>query len=505
MIFKLVLALIFVLLLSIGRKVYGLLNKAWAIGVPFVFPLAIFLDRLNLVERCHEFTRKRSNELSHGLHGVWLGGAYTIFAHDSDSAQFMLRHPTIEKAPGFFSNRGPMSYFQTNNLANTEGEIWKRHARVIKPAFVKEAYVEYFPIFFQTNQKIINILTSKYEVQNGCDVDVRPWLSKFAIDLLGLSIFHYNFKTLETENDEYYAAYSNILENMASGIGMMFPWIYTLPFERTKKVTHSVNKLKELFSNMIKERRENGKHEKDILDAMIRASEEDEETPSVPLTDQELHSNMWLMFLAGHETTASALSYMIMELAIHQDVQATLREKITAEITIEDLKEGNHQKLFDKIHKIPYLDYVINESMRLHPPVSMLSSRVAVEDTEFKGVKIPKGTPVGVNFYAIHRNPLYWNNPDEFLPERWTPQNVKGRAKFSYLPFTLGPRQCVGNNFSLIEQRLFMCSLITLFDIQMPSNKKLSFRRSDGLPYDLNQPESAWVNLKLRDSNFKFW
>jgi len=133
----------------------------------------------------------------------------------------------------------------------------------------------------------------------------------------------------------------------------------------------------------------------------------------------------------------------------------------------------------DDLSKLEYMDCFINEYLRLHPPVSVLPTRQATEDIWYKDQLIPKDSIVGILFNAIQTHPDYWENPEKFDPERFSPENRKGRHHFAFMPFSLGPRQCIGNNFSLVEQRLFLTRLLQKFEVKLPKNSK---------PHDVNEP-----------------
>jgi len=188
-------------------------------------------------------------------------------------------------------------------------------------------------------------------------------------------------------------------------------------------------------------------------------------------------------FFAGHETTASALSAAMWELSKHAKIQEKIFQEISQHI-------GKNPPTFEDLKKLEYLDQFISENLRVHP-ILFIASRVALEDLHYNGQFIPKGSRVGINIYHIHHSSDYWDDPYTFKPERFSPENFAGQAKFSYLPFSLGPRMCLGNHFSLIEQKLFLCRLLQTFEV-LPA-------KSHPLKLDLfDRPRTVWVVLKLR-------
>jgi len=172
-------------------------------------------------------------------------------------------------------------------------------------------------------------------------------------------------------------------------------------------------------------------------------------------------SNIWLFFIAGHETTSRALTGEINCLAHYQDIQEKLYQEIITSI-------GTKSPSIEDLDHLIYLDNFISECLRLYSPADFLPSRCATEDVQYKNMIIPKGTIMGLSIRGVHDHPDYWPNPKVFDPDRFTPEQKKQRVKFAYMPFSLGLRQCIGNHFSLIEQKLFLVSLLQKFKVIPP-------------------------------------
>jgi len=244
-----------------------------------------------------------------------------------------------------------------------------------------------------------------------------------------------------------------------------------LPFGPVAQLNKEVSIMKEFLNKLIDERKAQ-KGKKDILASFIQASEAADQG----LTHQEIVSNTFILFLAGHETTATALMYLLYELSIHQDIQDKLYQEIVD--VIGEKKEAD----FEHMDKLPYLDMVISENLRVHPPATLLITRKATQDLKYKDKVIPKECLIGVDIHAIHHNPDVHKNPEEFIPERFTPENKKAMDRFAYLPFSLGPRQCIGNNFSLMEQHLFIIEFLQKFTVLPPKHHVNEWKRDSGFP-----------------------
>jgi len=180
------------------------------------------------------------------------------------------------------------------------------------------------------------------------------------------------------------------------------------------------------------------------------------------LKREELLSDLWVLFLAGHETTSTALVWACNCLREYPDIQEKLFREIESKLGLEKVPTE------EDLSQLTYLDCFINEVLRLHPPVTVLGTREAVEDVPYKDQIIPKGARVGILFQALHTNPEYWEDPDRFDPDRFLPEKKKGRNHFIHIPFSSGLRQCIGTSFSLVEQRLFLSRLLQKYRVIDP-------------------------------------
>lgn len=193
----------------------------------------------------------------------------------------------------------------------------------------------------------------------------------------------------------------------------------------------------------------------DILELLVRAH--DSKDPDGSLSDVELIHNMNTFFIAGHETTAGALGLTIHQLADHPIFQ---------ELCHEELQKvcGERDPTQEDFKNLVALNNCLFEAMRLYPPAPAIV-RIADHDAELGGFKIPKGVMCAVNFYSIHRNPSLWDDPDSFNPNRFLPGESKHHPG-TFLPFSMGPRQCIGNRFAMMEMKIVLAHLIKSFVIE---------------------------------------
>jgi len=182
-----------------------------------------------------------------------------------------------------------------------------------------------------------------------------------------------------------------------------------------------------------------------------------------PLSMEQLESNIFLFFFAGHETTASAFCWALKLLALHPDVQAKARAEV------DSVLKGDHPDV-ENMKGLLYLDQVIKEVLRFGTPVALAPTRVATRDIQIGDVLIPKSTKIGFDMYTIHHNPEFWPNPEIFNPDRFSPDAK--HHPYAYLPFSHGKRNCIGMNFSLLEQRVLLSMVLQKFVISTPDELK---------------------------------
>ncbi|HRV96804.1 MAG TPA: cytochrome P450, partial [Anaerolineae bacterium] len=182
------------------------------------------------------------------------------------------------------------------------------------------------------------------------------------------------------------------------------------------------------------------------------------------MSDEELRSQVLTLFLAGHETTATALTWTFTLLSQHPESERKLHEELVAAI-------GDRLPTVDDLPQMSYGQQVIDESLRIYPPIPMIA-RMALGDDTLGGYHIPAGTMVVLSPEVTHRHPDYWDNPEGFDPERFEPEAVKARPHFAYFPFGGGPRKCIGDNFATLEMRLALPTIVQRVRLELlPGHK----------------------------------
>ena len=231
------------------------------------------------------------------------------------------------------------------------------------------------------------------------------------------------------------------------------------------------------IGRIIAKRRANPSAHPDLLDLLLAARDADTDRG---LNDAELVANLLTFISAGHETTAVALTWSLWLLAKDEAVQRRVYDEAVAVM-------GHGPVEIAHIDALRLTRQVISESMRLFPPAPLLS-RIPKTDMQLGGMAITPRTWVGIPIFALHRNALLWDNPHAFDPDRFAPDQAKGRSRYAHLPFGAGPRVCIGANFAMIEAVVIIATLVRAFRFQtVPGHKarpiaRLTLRPAGGIP-----------------------
>lgn len=324
-----------------------------------------------------------------------------------------------------------------DGLLLSEGETHKRHRKLLAPAFAPKRLEKYGEVMVEETE------TQLARWCRGQRIDLAHEMMELTLAIAGRTMFG-----ADVRSDA--AAVAEALElgmraqvaNLRSPIQLGYEW----PLPRHRQMRRAVKMLDEVVYRLIREGRARGTDRGDVLSILLLARDEEG-----GLRDQQVRDEVMTLLLAGHETTANALTWTWFELGRHPDVLATLAAEVDAlgkrAVTVEDLP------------RLPFNLAVIEEAMRLHPPAYM-TGREITEAMTIGGHRLPKGAVVVVNIRGIHRRADYFPAPDAFLPERMLPDAKKARPRHHYLPFGAGPRICIGSHFALLEAQLALATMV---------------------------------------------
>ena len=283
------------------------------------------------------------------------------------------------------------------------------------------------------------------------------------------------------------------MDNIASPLRFLGGKVYaSIPTEANKKMEEAIDSFNSFLAYMIDNCNENSVgspgFEKTLLQMMVESVDEE----GRGMTKVDLRNNVAVMILAGHETTASALSFAFYSLASNPRIQDRLLEEIH-----QTFGQGEALANYEKINNMVYLDCFLKENLRMFPPVPQLPLRDLISPVVIDGYKVPKNFKVLLSIYSLHRHPEIWgSDAEEFKPERFLENQY---PSFSYAPFGGGPRQCVGKQFSLMEQKAFIIALVQHFKIELDyPGQVLKFLK--GRPNMCPVPETKYRLVKRSEN-----
>ncbi|CAG5129516.1 unnamed protein product [Candidula unifasciata] len=224
----------------------------------------------------------------------------------------------------------------------------------------------------------------------------------------------------------------------------------------------------------------------DFLDILLMARDED----GHPMTTHEIRNEVDTFMFAGHDTTGAAVNWILYNLAKHPEYQV----KVQAEIDTVLQGRDSDDVLWSDLPNLHTLQLCMKEALRLYPPVPFIQ-RVLTQPIEIDGKAIPPGTLITIAIINLHRNSLVWEDPDEFRPERFLPENLKNKDMYSFVPFSAGPRNCLGQNFALNEAKVLISRILHRYTIELAPDAPAVQRSATVI---LKTDHGLWVRLKRR-------
>ena len=349
-----------------------------------------------------------------------------------------------------FEGGTPLTYILGLSLITIDGESWLIKRRMMQPVFHRSNITAMGDKMQSAGEAMLERWS---ELPTDAAIELTKEMKLVTLDIINRTMFSYD---VFREVDRVGGVVDSALDFIAGRAGNPFalPARWTI-IPSHKKFWEQRAKLDDYLFRMIRERRAalaRGEQKNDLLEMLIEAQDAD---TGERMNDQQVRDEVSGIFGAGHETTALALTWAWHALNKHPDVLAKLRAEVDA---------LGHAVQASDLPNLPYTLAVIEETMRLYPPVPM-TIRVAFEQTELGGNPIPKGDLVSIAIRNIHRHPTYWQDPLEFRPERFLSENKASLNRNAYMPFLSGPHMCIGNHFALMEGQLLLAMMVQKYDV----------------------------------------
>ena len=373
-------------------------------------------------------------------------------------------------------------------LLTSRGDLWRRQRKLVQPMFAKRHIEPFTAKMIAAGEHLLEGWESTY--RDGDRIDAADAMMRLALDVAGRALFGADLAGEETETIG--AAMDEALSELAEAgrsplvhAAGALPWMtperaLKLRVRRRRRLRARMSELDAIVGRIVDGRRNGNRGGDDLLALLLDAR--DEETGE-PIGDRELRDEVVTFLTAGHETTANAMAWTWWLLAGHPEA----RDRLHAEV--DELLDGR-APVFADADRLTWTRAVVQESMRLYPPVWNVVRR-AQNDDVIDGVRIPGGSLVMVLIYMTHRDPDVWPDPERFDPTRFLPDHALDRPRHAYLPFAAGRRVCVGNTFALTETTLLTAMigrryvLERDFDGEVGFDAQLSLRPRGGLPMRL--------------------
>lgn len=328
--------------------------------------------------------------------------------------------------------------FGGDGLVTSDGALWKQQRKLMQPAFHHRQLAGYA-------DDMVALATRWMDsVADGDVREINADMATLTIHIVVKSLFGGN---LPAEGDIGRSMLA-LLEAANQRVSSPLRLPAWAPTPKNLREKRAVARLDAILQTLIRTRRASAEPRKDLLSVLLAAVDAD---TGARMSDRQLRDEMMTLFLAGHETTATALTWTWYLLALYPEVEAKLADELQRVL-------AGRAPTVDDLPKLPYTEMVIRESIRLYPPAPGVA-REPVEDVTIAGYEVPKGALLSINSFVMQRDPRFFPDPDRFDPNRFAAGWEERIPRYAYLPFGSGPRVCIGNGFAMMEARLILATV----------------------------------------------
>lgn len=425
-----------------------------------------------------EFLSRSAANYGEDVHMRFLHRHYLLLTGAESMQHALVSHPErYDKSP----NYDGLKIVLGRGLLTSEGAFWKRQRRLMQPAFHKHALAGFVETMAETTVEAL----ARWTLRPGVSFDLHAELMRLTFRIVGLTLLSRDLDGEAKVVGDALAVGLHWASDHVEAVVRIPPWVPTPSNLRFGKAKRTLDRL---VLRLIADRRvaaSDPARRRDLLDMLLAAT--DAEDDARGMDDEQIKHELLTLILAGHETTANALTFLYYAISSRPDVQAKIRAEVDAVLgerqvpAVADLKG------------LEYVTCVIEEAMRLYPP-AWIFERQANQDDVICGVPVRKGTIVMFSPYVLHRSARHWDDPERFDPERFRPEKKNRIGKHVYMPFGAGHRFCIGNNFAMMEMQLIVAILArrVRFEVEpgyVPKlNAEVTLRPAHGMPVTAHLP-----------------
>ncbi len=382
-------------------------------------------------------------------------GHHVYLLNHPDTIQELLvtRNKSLIKSRGLQNARRVLG----QGLLTSEGEFHLRQRRMIQPVFHRQRIASYAATMVEYAAR------TRERWSAGTTLDMHQEMMRLTLAIVAKTLFD---EDVENEASEIGAALSVVIEGFQRQLDPWFPLLERLRVPEIKRYEAARARLDETIYRFIAERRASGNDHGDLLSMLLAA--QDNEGNRERMTDRQVRDEAMTIFLAGHETTANALTWTWYLLSQNPNAEATFHAELDAVL-------GERLPTIDDLPRLKYTEKVLTESMRLYPP-AWIVGRETIEEYPIgrTGYTAPRGATLFASQYIMHHNPRYYDEPEQFRPDRWTDEFKSGLPKFAYFPFGGGPRVCIGEPFAWMEGVLLLATIGRRWQMRLDPTQKVA-------------------------------
>lgn len=401
------------------------------------------------------------------------GWIHVYFVNRPDLVDFVLvrNNSNLHKDKVVQNSR----WFFGNGLLTSEGDDWKRQRRLTQPAFHREKVASYTGLMTSYAEQMLALW------EDGAVLDVHHEMMNLTLRIAVRTLFGVE----ADEVTDVSAALNTMMRNTAGIRLLLPPFARKLPLPGMAGVRKAVKQLNDTVYGIIEARRRSKQDSGDLLSLLLAVRDED----GSAMSDTQIRDEVLTFLLAGHETTALALSWTWYLLSQNPDARQKLRTEIQNVL-------GSRPPTLADIPALVYTDRVIKESMRLYPPAWSLAREV-VNEFEIAGYRVPVGANVVMSQWLLQRDPRFFHDPVRFDPDRWGTEACQKLPRFAYFPFGGGPRQCIGAGFAMMEAVLLLATIAARFDLELIEDQPVvpvpsfTLRPKNGIQMKLTQVQEV--------------
>jgi len=346
-----------------------------------------------------------------------------------------------------------------NGLLTSDGEFHLRQRRLIQPAFRKQVIARYGDIMVSSAAKV------RDSWKDGATLDVSREMMGLTLDVIARTMFK---SDVEQQKRAVAAALDAFMQWFFLSSLPYGEQLQKLPLPVMRRFPDALKRMDTIIYRIIRQHRAEKDGEDDLLSMLLAA--QDTGGNGGRMTDEQIRDEAMTIFLAGHETTANALTWTWWLLSKHPSVERQLHKEL-------DEVLGGRQPALDDLPRLRYTEMVFSEALRLYPPAWSIARR-AINDYDLAGYQVPAGAVIVMSQYVTHRDPRWWPEPNRFDPMRWTPEERARRTKFAYFPFGGGNRLCIGEHFAWMEGVLALATLAQQWQLRLAPGHKVATRPS---------------------------